>query len=170
MTTTYQPNIALSGELVYEKFQKGSNTLPLIKNLFENKLAKIYGDQSKMIQKILNEENRECEIAYFDGQPIGLIVYKTSLQNEYDISNGFELKTLTLFNPEEFPRSGLGSLLFKRIDQKAKELGAKVIFCTGSSKVQAAVNCALKNDYKIKKVIKTDFKDGSLTLLLVKNL
>ncbi len=128
----------------------------IVQDSFKNILKPIYGDQKKAVDKIKEGLDRTCEIMLNYENPIGIIVYKNSLQNEYGLLQALELKSLFLFNPTRNSGHGFGSLLFQRIDQIAKEMSAKIIYCTASSKVENSIKCAQKNGYKIARVLETD--------------
>jgi hypothetical protein len=131
-------------------------------------IGPIYGNQKSAIAKIKEGQDRTCEVMLKYDNPIGIIVYKSKLQNEYGLENALELKTLFLLNPHKNSGQGYGSRLFQRIDEIAEAMGANIIYCTASSKVQNSINCALKNGFKIARILG---KDADQTLyLLIKEL
>ena len=97
--------------------------------------------------------------------PLGIIVYKNKLQNEYELNNALELKTLFLLNPDKNSGRGLGSSLFQRINEVAQEKAANIIYCTASSKVENSIKCAFKNGYKIARILEQN-KNQTLYLLI----
>ncbi len=139
-----------------------------VQSTFKKLISNIYGDQKVALAKIKEGKDRTCEIMLNYHNPLGIIVYKSSLQNEYGLSNALELKTLLLLNPKKNSSHGYGSRLFQRIDEVAKELRADMVYCTASSKVEDSIKCAIKNGYKIAKILE---ENGSRMLyLLIKKL
>ncbi|MEM7174502.1 MAG: hypothetical protein AAF443_01035 [Chlamydiota bacterium] len=137
---------------------------PLICKFFKNRIASLYGNQDKAIDKIKKGEDRACEIMLICDDPIGFIVYKTELQDEFDLKDSFELKTLALFHPEVHSGKGYGSLLYDRVDYLARNKSAHCIFCTVNVNSKNPIKCLLKNKYKLKKKVTEN------NFLAVKNL
>ncbi|MEI6241895.1 MAG: hypothetical protein WCP39_00630 [Chlamydiota bacterium] len=100
--------------------------------------------------------------------PVGLIVYKNELQNEYGFEKALELKTLFIFNPDKNSGHGFGSKLFQRIDNIAQEKGTSIVYCTASSKVDDSIKCAIKNGYQIRCTYKK--KEDGILYVLAKDL
>ena len=140
----------------FMKISKASNYsyFPIICDFFKNKVALLYGDQSKAIDKIEKGKDRVCEIMFIYEAPMGFIVYKTDLKDEFGLKNGFELKTLALFRPELDSGRGFGSLLYNRVDYLAKSKSASYIFCTVNVNSEKSIKCLLKNNYKLVKKVK----------------
>jgi len=143
-----------------------SSSFKVVEYGFKKLIAPVYGDQSEALKKIQKAKDRNCELMYHFKNPLGVIVYKNRLQNEYGLRQGLELKTLFLLNPEKNSGHGFGSYLFKRIETIAKEMNADLIYCTASSKVENSINCALKNGYKIDRVLERD--DSHILYLLTR--
>ncbi len=136
----------------------------IVKNGFKKLIAPTYGDQKKALEKIKLAKDRNCELMFNFNNPLGIIVYKNSLQDEYGFTRGLELKTLFLLNPEKNSGNGFGSYLFRRAAIIAKRMNANLIYCTASSKVENSMKCALKNGYVINRVLEKH-KDHTLYLL-----
>ncbi|NGX63833.1 MAG: hypothetical protein KR126chlam6_01249 [Candidatus Anoxychlamydiales bacterium] len=130
-----------------------SQYFPIIIKSFKERLEHLYGNQDKGIEKVKKSDDRICEVLFVNKSPVGLIVLKKELQNEYGISNSLELKTLFLINPEKNSGQGYGTLLIKRILIKAKKLKAQSIYCTCA---QSNINSFLfiqKMDFTVHKII-----------------
>ncbi len=145
-----------------------SSHFKIVQNTFQKLISHIYGDQNTALEKIKEGKDRTCELMMNYHNPLGIIVYKNSLQDEYGLSNALELKTLLLLNSNKNSGHGYGSRLFQRIDVVAKELGASVIYCTASSKVEDSIKCAVKNGYKIVRILERSA--DRILYLLVKEL
>lgn len=136
-----------------------------VQSSFKKMIEPIYGDQKNAIVKIKEGLDRTCEVMLKHDNPVGMIVYKNKLQNEYGLVSALELKTLFLFNPNKNSGHGFGSRLFQRIDEVAQEMVTNIIYCTASSKLENSIKCALKNGYKITRVLEQN-EDQILYLLI----
>ncbi len=137
----------------------------IVQTAFKKMIQPIYGSQKSAIAKIKDSLDRTCELMFNYENPVGVLVYKNELQNEYGLKKALELKTLFLFNPEKNSGHGFGSKLFRRIDEVAKEMKTQTIYCTASSKVEDSINCALRNGYKIARVLERN-EERTLYLLI----
>lgn len=158
----------ISDHIFFFKASSHSAYFKTVQNAFKKMIGPIYGDQKNALAKIKNGEDRTCEIMFKYDNPLGLIVYKNQLQSEYGLVDALELKTLFLFNPDKNSGNGFGSQLFQRIDEIAQEKRASVIYCTASSKVKSSIKCALKNGYKISKIVEEN--EDRILYLLIKEL
>ncbi len=73
-----------------------------------------------------------------DDKPVGILVYKTKLLNEYKeygIENSLEMKSMFVIDVEKNGGLGYGSLLFERILQISREYNALPIHGTVSEEV-----------------------------------
>ena len=157
----------VSDSVFFVKTNSHPSYFKIVQNAFKKMIGPIYGDQRNAIAKIKDSLDRNCEIMLKCENPLGVIVYKSHLQNEHGLENALELKTLFLFNPDKNSGQGLGSRLFQRIDEIAQEMGTDTIYCTASSKVENSIKCALKNGYSITRVLEQN-EDGILYLLIKK--
>jgi hypothetical protein len=164
--TVESKSSAPHGHVSFEAVFCNPSALKIVQSEFKKVIEPIYGDQKNALAKIKEGRDRTCEIMFKSGIPIGLIVYKNILQEEYGFKNALELKTLFLFNPNRNSGRGLGSMLFSRIDEVAKDMEAALTYCTASSKVENSLNCALKNGYKIDRIIEEN--DKHILYLLIK--
>ena len=133
------------------KLEENSIYIPIVEEYFIDRISPLYGPQESAITKIKQHKDRTCEVMLVGHNPVGFLVYKNNLQNELDIISGFELKTLALFSPEKNSRKGFGSLLYKRVDDLAKEKHAKCVFCTVNIEEESSYKCLLKNGFHLEK-------------------
>src|SRR5689334_20899995 len=122
--------ILSSDHISFIKICSSSPYLKVIENTFTKMISPVYGDQNSAVAKLKEGKDRTCEVMLKYDNPVGIIVYKNILQNEYGLSGALELKTLFLFNPEKNSGNGYGSMLFQRIDNVAIEMGTLLIYCT----------------------------------------
>ncbi len=153
-------------KVLFLKVNGHSRYFYLVKNIFSTLLQKIYGNQEKALHKIVNGLDRTCEIMFVEETPIGILVYKNKLQEEYGLKDAFELKTLLLFNPKKNSDKGFGSMLISRTEEIAKQKNAKVIYCTCSEKNKDSLRFIQKKGFKITK--KFLCKDRSTKYLIIK--
>ena len=135
----------------------------LIEEAFKKCIESFYGNQSIAFQKIINGIGRNCEILFLNDLPIGFIVYKTTLQSEFELKNAFELKTAFLL--EEYRNKGLGKALFKYAETLAIQRYATYIYTTVSEKLINVVNCMKKDGWVILKEKKSD--DNSVDVFVM---
>lgn len=154
----------VADHISFMKITSNSDHFSTVQRFFKKMLAPIYGDQSKAIDQIKAGLDRVCEVMLKYDNPVGLIVYKNKLQNEYGFKDALELKSLFLFNPAKNSRQGYGSRLFKKIDEVAISMGTNLIYCTASSKVSNSIQCAIKNGYEIERILEKN-KERTLYLL-----
>ncbi len=155
----------ISDHISFIKVSSNSAHFSTVQRFFKKMLAPIYGDQNKAIAQIKAGLDRVCEVMLKYDNPVGLVVYKKKLQNEYGLKNALELKSLFLFNPVKNSRQGYGSRLFKKIDEIARDMGTNLIYCTASSKVSNSIQCAVKNGYEIERILEKN-KERTLYLLV----
>ncbi|CAL7964398.1 putative hydrolases of HD superfamily [Gammaproteobacteria bacterium] len=114
--------------MMFSSVRNNPGLFTLVERVFREKIEPLYGDQSAAIEKIKSGVDRDCEIMFIDGQPKGLLVYKTKLQNEYGLEDAFELKNMSLF--DHINDKGLGELLLERAERNAKKVGARYAYGT----------------------------------------
>jgi hypothetical protein len=69
----------------FEKLSKAnSKHSAIVQKVFENVLAPLYGDQSLQFGKAIANLDRTCETLCLNDEPVGLLIFKNSLQNEFD--------------------------------------------------------------------------------------
>lgn len=161
-------NPVFSESISFIKVGPDSSRFKAVRRAFTTQIRPIYGDQSAALAKIKKGGDRTCEMMLNYHNPLGIIIYKNILQVEYGLVNALELKTLLLLNPHKNSGYGFGSHLFERIDEVADELSADVVYCTASSKVESSIKCALKNGYKMAKILEKH--EDRIVYLLIKEI
>lgn len=154
----------LTEQIQFVKISVDSTYLVAVERCFSDIVTPIYGNQQEALKKIKDGKDRACEIMLANDSPRGFIVYKSSLQDEYGIHNGFELKTLLLLDPFNDSRNGWGSQLFRRVDDIAYRKKANIIYCTASSRLESSIKCAQKNGYGIAQILEKN-KNQTVYLL-----
>ena len=135
-----------SKELLFVRLHENPEYFPVILDYFVNRVAPVYGTQATSIKKLKEGKDRKCDLMVSTEEGLlGAIVYKSELQNEYGLDRGFELKSLFLVEPERYSGQGLGSKLWGRVFELAKDMKATRVFCTANSKLPEAIKCAKKN-------------------------
>lgn len=142
----------MENDIKFEQFSH--NFYNLIKDAFKKFIEPYYADQSDALKKIHDAVDRSCEILFLNNLPIGFIVYKKSLQNEFGLTGAFELKTLLLFNATK--HAGLGKILFRRAEVLANEYKAKYIYATVSHELLSLIKYMKKDGWSILKTKKSD--------------
>lgn len=131
----------------------GENNFDLVTSVFKNLIEPNYGDQSNAIKKIKQAKDRKCELVYHDGKAIGMVVYKTDLQDEYQFTKAFEIKTLLLFDRHSY--KGFGKYLFQRVEAVAKSMGAAVMISTVSDGLPKILKKMMMDNWHIVKASKS---------------
>ena len=98
----------------FKKINGDSREFNVVKDLFQKVIAPLYGDQTQALEKISRSDDRNCEILFDDQKPVGIIVYKSSLQE-----GNLECKTLCLIDSGAQSKKGYGSVLLNRLIDKA---------------------------------------------------
>ncbi len=94
-------------------------------NIFNRILVPLYGSQADALEKIKQSKDRCCFLLSEENLPVGVIVFKTVLSNEFSqfgIVNSIEIKSLFVVNAENNSGRGLGSVLFNKVVEEAEKL------------------------------------------------
>ena len=141
----------MKNSVIFELIQHFDPLFSLVEEAFKNRIGELYNYKCSTLQKFKELDDRSCEVMFVDHKPVGFLIYKKSLQREFDLNNAFELKTLFVFRPEQNERRGLGSLLFNRAYELATLRNASYLYSTVVASNHAMISCALKNGFKIAK-------------------
>ena len=145
----------------------------IVTKLFQGRIAQIYGEQTLPLGRIFRNNDRACELLFDEEHPVGCIVYKLKVTNEFEregIHDSLEIKTLVVINFQKQSRKGYGSFLEARIAEKAKQLGAKGIHVMVSNWCQDSLNFFKKRQYKIVKTFESKYQRDMLEFLHYKPL
>jgi GNAT superfamily N-acetyltransferase len=127
-------------------------TMALVEQLFKEVITPLYGDQTDALRKIKEGTDRKCKLLYHLDQPVGVIVYKTALSNEYEaygIKNSLELKTLFVIDAKNNSGKGIGKQLVDKVIKIARKLHASSIHVTVNEKVEESTVFFKKNRFVI---------------------
>lgn len=109
---------------------------PLVRKVFAEQIAPLYGDQTRALDLIGIGGSRLCEMLVEGSSPKGIIVYKKELNREEFVKIGapaaLELKTLILLDPRASSGKGFGTKLVEKIKEVAKSRMASHIVVTVS--------------------------------------
>lgn len=136
---------------------------------FKNKIEILYGNQDSALQKIHQGTDRKCLLLRYRDEDIGLLVYKTKLNEEHKIKKAFEIKTLFVINPEKYSGRKIATRLLLKACQEALKRRAKHIFVTACSERPEVLGFFLKRGFQVKKCLTDYHKNGSVEFLLVNN-
>lgn len=137
--------------------------LEVVRRIFRQKLEPIYGSQEAALQKIEEGKDRDTVLLYEGEMPVGLLVYKNGLSNEFadkKIINSLEIKTLMVIDAEKNSGRGYGSDLLKRALHAASKLGAANIHVTVSATKQESLEFFRKKKFEIIATFPNKYKAG----------
>ena len=121
-----------------------------VEEQFKRIVQPVYGDQSYALRKIGEGVDRTCRVLFENNKPVGLIVTKKALSNEFshlNIKNALELKTLLVADPEQNAGKGINSKLLQEAEEVAKFKEASGIFVTVSEKQPGSLAFFKNNGY-----------------------
>jgi len=143
-----KPSLEKSPKFVH--IQRGSKYFYLVRNFFSGFIQHLYGNQDMALKKILDSSDRVCEIMFLHGNPVGILVYKKSLQEEHGLKQTFEVKTVGLLNPEKNSGKGMGKMLIARCQRIANTKNAKTIFLTCHEESEQPIQFFKSQGFQIK--------------------
>jgi ASC-1-like (ASCH) protein len=114
-------------------FQFVTNRSPhfdFVRKMFQENMDSIYGDSQRALQKLSQENGRKCEILFKDQMPVGLIVYKSIIQQKYaddGLVDSFEVKHLMTAVSEAESKDVCDSYLINRLVRLAGRSLAKSV-------------------------------------------
>lgn len=138
---------------------------PLIDFAFKTFIEPLYGDQSAAISKIKSQKDRKCDLLLLKGEPIGLVVYKKSLQSEFGLTHAFELKTLLIFDKKRALKYHAGDVLFDYAEKIAKSQQANFIYATIHDDSLVFRRYIKKHGWKT--ILKTFSRDNKIAIYVV---
>lgn len=96
--------------------------------IFNEILVPLYGPQEKALSQISLSTDRTCYLLYEGRVPVGVIVFKTVISNEFanfGITDSIEIKSLFVVASGENSGRGIGSLLLDKIASEVEKLRIK---------------------------------------------
>lgn len=124
----------------------------VVQDLFTRFIVPMYGPQEDFIKKIQSGEDHVCRLLYNRDVPVGLIVFKRALSNQYSlhkVMDSLEISTLCLTDPATFSGRGYGTKLLDRILEVAKDLDAQSVHTTVNEASKDAVAFFQKKQFRI---------------------
>lgn len=94
--------------------------------IFHRILTPLYGSQDKALRQIRAGLDRKCFLLYESEVPVGVLVFKTVLSNEFDqygVRDSIEIKSLFLDQSVNNSGRGLGSTLLDKLQEEVRKLG-----------------------------------------------
>lgn len=143
-------NLRAHPHLNYVKVQTADAVDTILAPIFKNVLEPLYGDQTSALNKIKQGEDRICLLAQNDqGEPVGVLQYKTILSNEYGLDNSLEIKSLFVVEPGSNSGKGIGSALLDTAIKAAQAFKTHSIHLTVSETKIDSLNFFNKKGFKI---------------------
>lgn len=103
-----------------------SEQMAVVEEIFNRILTPLYGPQAKAIQQIKEGSDRACYLLYEGANPIGVLVFKTVLSDEfkeYGVTKSIEVKSLFIDHAQENSGRGAGSALVDKLKKEVARLG-----------------------------------------------
>lgn len=162
-STPFQPQTTVlaqsepAPEREFRVVKGGSPYMKDVRQIFESILVPLYGSQEKAIQQIADSTDRACHLLFENEQPVGIIVYKTVLSDEFKddgVAKSIEIKSLFVVNSKNNSGRGIGSLLMNKVIQEARKLnlGHQSIHVTVSETKKESLMFFLNKDFRIVKL------------------
>lgn len=125
--------------------------LEIVREFFNRVLHPLYGSQASALGKIESDDSdRTCRLLYADDVPVGVIVFKKALSDEYSgygITKSLQIKTLALLDSKKFSGKGYGSILLDKVLEVARDLRAQTIHVTISETQVDSLNFFKKKNF-----------------------
>lgn len=150
---------------------KNIEKMEVVSEIFQRILLPLYGSQEKALKQIGEGADRRCYLLYEGEIPVGVIVFKTVLSNEFasfGIKNSIEIKTLFVVNSEENSGKGLGTDLVKKViaEAEALKLGHESLHVTVSESKGDSLKFFKKKGFNVVHSWKGRYKEGVTEYLL----
>ncbi len=147
--------VSLSVPGIFHPMAAGSPCMDATKKIFERVLVPLYGPQEKALQQIARGEDRTGFLLYKDNNPLGVIVFKTVLSDEfreYGIKKSVEIKSLFVVDSDNNSGRGLGSALLNKVieETQLRHLRPESFHVTVSNTKQDSLIFFLKKGFDIK--------------------
>jgi hypothetical protein len=138
-------------------------SVKILEDYISENIKPLYGNTAAgFLEKVKAGKDRTCEFLYYNDKPVGLIIYKYQLSDEFiefGIKNGFELKSVFLIDKN---RKTTGMFLYRlmcKAAQKAVEANATCIFGTVSAKKQDVLKLMIKLGFNVVQTFKGKYMD-----------
>ena|SRR3990167_6070894 len=139
--------------------------------IFHGVLAPLYGSQDKAIDQIRESKDRRCWLLYEGPQPVGVLVFKTVLSDEFvseGVAQSVEIKSLFVVDPLKNSGKGIGSELLEKLQREVDQLalGHLNIHVTVSETKQESLSFFCKKGFYIAHAWKDRYLPGVTEYLL----
>lgn len=148
----------------FERLGKNSDRLiRLLEEYFKENIQPLYGDQRAFLDKIKEGKDRTCEFLFCNNKPVGVLIYKNQLSDEFaesGILQGLELKTVFLL---EKRKKTAGLFLYYLLSHAANLTLDKQGICmfgTVSSQKPDVLKVMCKMGFKIIEMFKDKYIKG----------
>lgn len=143
----------------------------VLTEIFHRILTPLYGSQDKALEQIKEGKDRVCYLLYDEETPVGVLVFKTVLSNEFaefGITDSIEIKSLFLDHSANNSGKGLGSSLVDKLKTEVAnlKLGHKGIHVTVSETKEESLNFFKKKGFVISHAWKDRYIRGVTEYLL----
>lgn len=118
-------NVATPARIFLRVDAKTNDRMRDLTRIFNEILVPLYGSQEKALKQVSLSTDRLCYLLYEDKTPVGVIVFKTVISNEfstYGITNSIEIKSLFVVASGENSGRGIGSLLLDKVASEVERL------------------------------------------------
>lgn len=147
----------LSPPLPQQEFHQvslNSDKMRVLQEIFDRVLTPLYGSQQDALNKIALAKDRVCYLLYEQSHPIGVIVFKTLLSDEFSsfgVQKSIEIKSLFVVESETNSGRGVGSALFNKVVEEADnlKLNHDSLHVTVSEKKEESLNFFKRKGFRI---------------------
>lgn len=144
---------------------------PVLAKIFHRILTPLYGSQDKALEQIRSGFDRKCFLLYEEEVPVGVLVFKTVLSNEferYGIRDSIEIKSLFLDQSVNNSGRGLGSALIDKVKEEASKLklGHKGLHVTVSETKKESLLFFMKKGFFVAHEWQGRYQKGTTEYLL----
>jgi WD40 repeat protein/GNAT superfamily N-acetyltransferase len=132
--------------------------LAFLTDLFIKNAVQIFGQKIQSIKELALGKERHCWIFREKEFPVGVVVYKINLSDEYakqGCKRSLEINSLCVFKPE-YTKKGFGSKLLNKAIEEAKKLQAFALHVIVSERQPQFLEWFQKKQFRVVKAIPED--------------
>lgn len=159
--------------LNFHRVNQSSPYMPQLRDIFEKIIKPLYGPQEDALNKIGQAKDRACYMLYEGNRPVGVIVFKTELSNEFASSNihdSIEIKSLFVVDSTSNSGRGLGTTLLNKIIEEGEKLKINHagFHVTVSETKQESLTFFQRKGFRIADEWRGKYKDATTEYLLAR--
>lgn len=158
----------------FEEVNSAGPFMETLAELFQKTIMPLYGDQTVALTKIAKANDRHTYLLLNQkNEALGVLVFKRELSQEFKsigVEQAIELKTLFVVDADKNSGKGIGSQLFKKCLQYAREVGAKKIVVTVSQEKPESLQFFKRKGFEIIDSICGKYKKDKVEFILVMSL